>query len=148
MAQPTKRQRLWLVLRSMAVGSVATIGDLALLAMLVTGLGMHARVASAPALALGIVAQFVGNKLFAFQDHSRAWVRQGALFLAVEALGFGANLALYDFIMAHSSLPYLPVRLATTSLVYFGICLPLWSRIFETHRQAHEPGGNIPEVRP
>ena len=114
----------------MAVGSVATIVDLATLSVLVSGLGLNARVSSAPALALGIAAQFVGNKLFAFGDRSRAWMRQGLQFLAVEALGFVANLAIFDLVMAHTRLPYLPVRLCTTNLVYFGICLPLWSRIF------------------
>ena len=123
-------RRLALVARSMAVGFLATIIDLGTLALLVSGLGVHPRVASVPALSLGIVAQFVGNKLFAFGDRSRAWVRQGLQFLAVEALGFAANLVLYDLVIANTSLPYLPVRLGTTNVVYFGICLPLWSRIF------------------
>jgi putative flippase GtrA len=114
----------------MAVGSIATIMDLGTLALLVSGLHLSARLASAPALVLGIAAQFVGNKLFAFGDRSRAWMRQGAQFLAVEALGFVANLVIFDVVMAHTRLPYLAVRLCTTNLVYFGICLPLWSRIF------------------
>jgi len=114
----------------MAVGSIATIMDLGVLTFLVSGLGLSARIASAPALALGIAAQFVGNKLFAFGDRSRAWVRQGLQFLAVEALGFVANLGIFDLCMTHTRLPYLGVRLCTTNLVYFGICLPLWSCIF------------------
>lgn len=130
MARPPLVKRMWIVLRSMAVGAVATAVDLALMALLVSAMGLPARVASAPALTLGIAAQFVGNKLFAFEDRSRAWLRQGGQFLAVELLGFAANLLLYDLVMAHFELPYLLVRLATTSLVYFGICLPLWSRIF------------------
>ncbi len=125
------RQKLFITLRSMLVGGLATGIDLAVLALLVSVIGITPRIASAPALALGIVAQFVGNKLFAFADHSRKWLRQGAQFLAVEALGFVANLVLYDLVMAHAELPYLPVRLATTNLVYFGICLPLWSLIFK-----------------
>lgn len=139
-----KRRRLWVVLRSMIVGSLATVVDLALLALLVSGLNVPPRVASPPALAVGITAQFFGNKLFAFQDHSRAWLRQGALFMAVEALGFGVNLALYDLLIAHTTLPYLPVRMATTSLVYFGLCLPLWSRIFQQRRRAAAGNGDAP----
>ena len=123
-------QRLALIARSMAVGSIATVIDLGTLALLVSGFGVNARIASAPALALGIVAQFLGNKLFAFGDRSRAWVRQGLQFLTVEALGFVANLVLFDLVMAHTRWPYLPVRLCTTNVVYCGICLPLWSRIF------------------
>jgi putative flippase GtrA len=135
-ARPGQRawRRLALVARSMAVGSIATVIDLGTLGLLVSGLGLSPRVASAPALVLGIVAQFVGNKLFAFGDRSRAWVRQGLQFLMVEALGFVANLVLFDLVVTHTHWPYLPVRLCTTNVVYFGICLPLWSRIF--HRSA------------
>ena len=139
MAQRPFRARLFVILRSMAVGLIATAVDLAVLALAVSVMGWSPRVASPPALALGIAAQFIGNKWFAFGDRSRAWVRQGALFLAVEAVAFGANLALYDLVMAHSDLPYLPVRLATTSVVYFGLCLPLWSLIFKRR------GGANPE---
>jgi putative flippase GtrA len=130
-----------IVLRSMGVGAIATAVDFGLLALLVSGLGVDPRLASAPALALGVVAQFVGNKLVAFRDHSRAWLRQGALFFAVEALGFAANLVLYDLAMRATSGPYLLVRLVTTNVVYFGLCLPLWARIFRpSHGEAaHGP---------
>ncbi|HMR08838.1 MAG TPA: GtrA family protein [Polyangiaceae bacterium] len=131
MVNPKFLAGLWIVIRSSAVGLLATATDLVVLALLVSGVGMDPRVASLPALCLGIGIQFVGNKWFAFENRERAWARQGAQFLAVETLGFGANLVLFDLVMAHSSLPYLPVRLVTTSLVYFGICLPLWSRIFK-----------------
>ena len=120
------------MVRSAAVGVLATAADLVTLAILVSGFHFSPRAASLPALALGIGVQFVGNKLFAFGDQSRAWVRQGAQFLGVEVLGFIANLVLFDFAVTHTHLPYLPLRLVTTNLVYFGICLPLWSRIFRT----------------
>jgi putative flippase GtrA len=118
------------VARSCGVGIAATLTDLTTLAVLVQTVHLSPRVASLPALTLGIAVQFVGNKLFAFNDRSRAWMRQGAQFLGVEALGFIANLALFDFAVTHTSVPYLPLRLLTTNLVYFVICLPLWSRIF------------------
>jgi putative flippase GtrA len=116
--------------RSAGVGLLATLTDLVTLAVLVGGFHLSPRVASIPALTLGIIVQFVGNKLFAFGDRSRDWMRQGAQFLGVEALGFFANLALFDFAVTHTPVPYLPLRLITTNLVYFVICLPLWSRIF------------------
>ncbi|MFO0571565.1 MAG: GtrA family protein [Polyangiaceae bacterium] len=50
-------------------------------------------------------AQFVGNKLFAFEDRSKDWMRQGVQFLAVESLGFVANLVLYDLAVTHFQLP-------------------------------------------
>jgi putative flippase GtrA len=91
--------RMLTVLRSAAVGVLATAADLVALAVLVDGVGLSPRLANLPALAIGIAVQFAGNKWFAFGDRSPDWARQGA-------------------------------RIATTSIVYFCICLPLWSRIF------------------
>jgi putative flippase GtrA len=118
------------VARSAAIGLLATATDLVVLAALVSGLGVSPRVASVPALVLGIGVQFVGNKWFAFGDHSPRWARQGAQFLGVEAVGFVANLVLFDLAVTLTRLPYLPLRLLTTNLVYFCLCLPLWSLIF------------------
>ncbi len=114
----------------MGVGAIATITDLAMLTLLASGLHLGPRAASFPALASGIIVQFVGNKFFAFEDHSKRWAGQAALFLAVEALGLAANLTLFDVAVRALPIPYLFVRLLTTNVVYFGICLPLWSRIF------------------
>jgi len=132
---PTFLQGVLVVVRSAGVGIVATATDLVALAILVSGFGIDPRVASVPALALGVAIQFVGNKLFAFADPSRAWVRQGVQFLGVEAVGFVANLVLFDLALTLTHLPYLPLRLVTTNLVYFAICLPLWSRIFRTRME-------------
>jgi putative flippase GtrA len=96
---------------------------------------MSPRLASVPALALGIAVQFVGNKWFAFGDRTPGWLRQGAQFLGVEILGFVANLVLFDLALRFTHLPYLPLRLLTTNLVYFAICLPLWSLIFKSRTE-------------
>jgi putative flippase GtrA len=125
------------LLRSAAVGLLATAADLVALSVLVAGLGVSPRLASVPALVIGISVQFVGNKWFAFGDRSPRWAEQGLLFLAVEALGMATNLLLYDIAVTHTPLPYLAARIASTSIVYFGVCLPLWSRIF---RASGEPG--------
>jgi putative flippase GtrA len=118
------------VVRSAGVGSLATAVDLIALTILVHGWGLAPSQASIPALVLGVGAQFVGNKLFAFRDRSKDWLQQAALFGGVELGAFALNVALYDLAVTRTSLPYLPLRLATTSLVYFAFCLPLWSLIF------------------
>jgi putative flippase GtrA len=118
------------VARSAGVGLFATAVDLGALAVFVSGFDLAPRLASIPALALGITVQFVGNKLFAFRNRSSAWLEELGQFLAVEALGFVANAVLFDLLITHTSLPYLPLRIVTTSIVYFSICLPLWSKIF------------------
>jgi len=117
-------------LRSLAVGIAATALDLGILWLLVSGLGLSPRLASFPALALGVAAQFAGNKWFAFRDHSLGWRRQAGLFLGVEALGLVFNLVIFDRLIAWTPWPYLPCRLLSTALVYFALCLPLWARIF------------------
>ena len=116
--------------RSAVVGIVATGVDFLALISLVSGLGLPARVASLPALSLGIAVQFVGNKWLAFRDPSRDWLRQATTFLAIEALGFVCNAFCFDRLLAITHLPYVVCRALSTSLVYFGICLPLWSRLF------------------
>ena len=118
------------LLRSAGVGVLATGTDLALLAVLVSALHVPVRLASVAALSSGILVQFFGNKLLAFGDRSNRWLAQGAQFLGVETLGFLLNVALYDLAITHTKLPYFPLRLATTSIVYFLVCFPLWLRIF------------------
>lgn len=116
--------------RSAVVGLVATGLDFLVLIALVSGLGMPPRVASLPALSLGIAAQFVGNKWIAFRDPSRDWLRQAALFLGIEALGFVCNAVCFDRLLVLTQMPYVVCRALSTSIVYFGVCLPLWSRLF------------------
>jgi putative flippase GtrA len=130
---------LLVTLRSSVVGMVATLTDLVTLTLLVEVARLPARAASLPALILGVAIQFVGNKLFAFRDRSPAWLEQAVAFALVECLGVAANFLLFDLVMALGRLPYLPVRLATTSVVYFGVCLPLWNRIFVPADLASRP---------
>ncbi|NUP07276.1 MAG: GtrA family protein [Polyangiaceae bacterium] len=123
--------RLRTVIKSLGVGVFSSLIDFTVLAVLVSGAGVGARVASPFALVAGLSFQFVGNKVFAFEDKRPRWGRQAAMFLAVEALAFVANLALFDVAVRAVPLPYLVVRALCQSAVYFGLCLPLWSRIFD-----------------
>lgn len=126
----TPHRSLATVLRSAGVGAVATLTDLTALALLVHVGRISARAASPVALLLGVAVQFVGNKLVAFRDRDPRWASQAARFAAVEAVAFAANVALFDVAVQHVALPPVALRLVTTNLVYFGLCLPLWSRIF------------------
>lgn len=127
-------ERYQRVLRSAAVGLVATLVDLAALSVLISAFAWTPRSASLPALALGVATQFVGNKIFAFRNRERAWLRQGAKFAIVEAASFSLNIALFDIAVTRLPLPPVAVRLVTTSVVYFAFCLPLWSHIFREKR--------------
>jgi putative flippase GtrA len=100
------------------------------LTILVSGLGASPRVASIPALVLGALVQFVGNKRFAFRDRSPDWAGQSLQFAGVEMLGFAANAIIFDLLVAHTAVPYLVARCLGSFFVYVAICMPLWTRIF------------------
>ncbi len=126
-----KRLSLRTIVKSAGVGALSSFVDLAVMAVLVSGFAFSARVASPIALGAGLSCQFVGNKLFAFDDKRARWGKQALQFAMVEAIAFMANLALFDVAVRVVPLPYLLVRILTQSTVYFGLSLPLWSRVFE-----------------
>ena len=136
----TRTDQLTIAARSAGVGALATLIDLCVLALLVSGLGVPGRIANLPALALGVAVQFVGNKLFAFGDRSGAWLTQGVKFFAVESLGFVLNLTIFDLLVTHTPVPYLGARLISTLVVYYAVCLPLWARIFVPANVAAQQG--------
>jgi putative flippase GtrA len=134
--------------RSAGAGGVATLADLGTLTLLVSGLGVAARNASVPALIVGNVVMFFGQRL-AFRPTRREEVpacythagksaggdvrRQIALFAVVQLVGLGLNALAYD--LALRALPlaerwYVATRLATTNLVWLGYSFPLWHLVF------------------
>jgi putative flippase GtrA len=132
------------LLRSGAVGIAATLVDLATLTLLVELVGLPPAWANVPGLVAGVAVQFFGNKLFAFRDRSRAYLRQGTLFLLVEVGSFALNALAFHGLAVLLSVPYLLARLLATAAVYFGFSYPLWRRIFtpgraERRRQPPRP---------
>lgn len=127
-------KKLWIILKSAAVGGVATAIDLLVLTVLVELVHLDAHAANIPALVAGVAFQFFGNKLFAFDDrsekHAASWARQGAMFAAVEAGALALNAVLFHLAVTADVLPYLAARVLVQALVYFGFSLPLWTKIF------------------
>jgi|HubBroStandDraft_2_1064218.scaffolds.fasta_scaffold550171_2 putative flippase GtrA len=131
---PTPRMReLFQGLRAGAAGIVATAVDLLILTVLVSGFHVDARVASIPALLGGGIANFIGNRHFAFRAREGSLVRQAALYTVVELLGLGYGGLLYDsalrLIPAARPL-YWAVRLVTSHIVFLTWSYPLWRRVF------------------
>jgi len=116
--------------RSAIVGVVATLIDVLALTILVDGLGVAPAVANLPALSLGLLVQFFGNKYFAFNDRSRDLMRQGALFGVVEVGAILLNLLAFHLLAVTCGLPVQLARLIGSAGVYFGFSYPLWGRIF------------------
>jgi len=120
-------------LRAGAAGVVATAVDLGVLAVLVSGFHVDARVASIPALICGGLANFIGNRHFAFRAQEGSLLKQAALYTLVEVLGLAYAGFLYDAalrLVPHAAGLYWAVRLVTSHVVFLTWSYPLWRRVF------------------
>lgn len=116
--------------RSLGVGALATGTDLLALLLLVEVLGLRAPHANVPALAVGVVIQYFGNKYLAFGDRSRDHLRQGLAFLGVEAGTLALNALAFHVLVVHGAVPYGLARVLGSALVYVSFSYPLWRRVF------------------
>ena len=128
------------VLRALLAGGAATLADIAVLALLVSVVGLAPRLASLPALLAGGVVNFVGNRHFAFRATSGSLAKQAVLYTVVELAALAANGVLFDVVIR--LLPpglawaYVPVRLVTSHLVFLAWSYPLWRLVFRVPRPA------------
>jgi putative flippase GtrA len=128
------------VLRALLAGGAATLADVAVLALLVSAFGLAPRFASIPALVVGGVVNFLGNRHFAFRATSGSLAKQAVLYAVVELAALAANGVLFDVVMR--LLPpglawaYVPVRLVTSHVVFLAWSYPLWRLVFRVPRSA------------
>jgi putative flippase GtrA len=121
------------LLRAGIAGIAATAADIATLALLVSLLHVDARLASLPALVVGGVVNFVGNRHFAFRARAGHVGKQAAGYTAVEIVALALNGLLYDTVLRlvpGARALYWLVRLATSHAVFLGWSYPLWGRVF------------------
>jgi putative flippase GtrA len=121
------------LLRAGAAGIFATAIDLLVLSVLVSGFHVSAQVANIPALLAGGVANFVGNRWFAFRAQRGSLPKQALGYSLVEIVALALNGWL--FAVAMHALPqashlYWLVRIATTHLVFLAWSYPLWCLVF------------------
>ena len=131
--QASRLARFARVVRAGVAGAAATLVDLAVLGVLVSALHVDARVASVPALIAGGVANFVGNRHFAFRAQTGNLARQALLYTLVEVIALVMNGLLYDAVLRTWPMTigaYWAVRLATSHLVFLVWSYPLWRRVF------------------
>lgn len=124
--------------RSAVIGVLATLADLAMLALMVHGLGIAPAWANVPALALGLGIQFVGNKFWAFRETTTdpaALARQGSAFLAVEVVAFILNAGFFHIFAVALGAPALLARVVASALVYFGFSYRFWGMIFRSRSE-------------
>ena len=128
------------ILRALLAGGAATLADVGTLALLVSAFGLTPRAASVPALLVGGVVNFLGNRHFAFRATRGSVVRQAALYALVEALALAANGVLFDvamrFLPPALAWAYVPVRLVTSHVVFLAWSYPLWRLVFRVPREA------------
>ncbi len=126
------------LLRAGAAGIAATAVDVGTLALLVSVFHVDARVASIPALVAGGVANFVGNRYFAFRAKDGDFAKQALGYTAVEVVALALNGVLYDLalrtfpVAAHA---YWLVRLITSHAVFLAWSYPLWRKVFAERAQ-------------
>jgi len=130
------------LLRAGAAGIFATAIDLLVLTILVSGFHVSAQVANVPALVAGGVANFAGNRWFAFRAQHGSLPKQALGYTVVEVVALALNgwlfaLAIHQFPQA--SHLYWLVRLATTHLVFLAWSYPLWCLVFRSRQRAGRP---------
>jgi putative flippase GtrA len=131
------RALLLRLLRSAGAGGVATLVDLASLTAMVSLLHLSPRAASVPALTLGSIAMFFGQKHFVFRSRARGGrvAREVVLFAIVQLVGLALNAVLYDGLLRASPLAthwYVAARLLTTNVVWLGFSFPTWHYVFRS----------------
>ncbi len=131
--------RLFRFLRSLLAGGAATLVDLGVLAILVSGFGLSPRIANVPALVAGGVVAFFGNRHFAFRATGGKVSEQAALFAVVEIIALALNGLLFDAAVralpGHTDL-YALVRLVTSHVVFVAWSYPLWRLVFRPRAPA------------
>lgn len=112
------------------MGLLATLADMALIALLVHGLAVSPALANVPALSVGLLIQFWGNKRYAFRDESPVSTRQTSAFLAVEVVAFALNAVFFHVLAVGLEVTPLLSRALASGFVYFAFSYRLWRIIF------------------
>jgi putative flippase GtrA len=138
------------LLRSAGAGAAATLVDLAFLTGLVSLAGVSPRAASVPALVLGNVVTFFGQKYFAFRAQRAHVTGQAASFVLVEGGGFVLNVLLFELVLRllpAATLHYALTRLLTTNAVWLLYSFPLWHLVFRP-KNAAKPVASLRKSTP
>lgn len=121
--------------RSLLAGAAATFADMAVLALAVGALGLSARLANLPALLVGAIVQFFGNRHFAFRATAGRLDRQLGWFAATELVALALNGLLFELVASRITLTA-TLAVGLRALIGFAVFIcwshPLWRRIFHT----------------
>ena len=121
------------LLRSGGAGALAAGTDLATLTLLVQVAGVPPRAASVPALALGAIVMFFGQKYLAFKSSGKPSLREMVLFALVQLGGFALTALLFDLLLRVAPLAqahYVVSRMIVTNVVWLAYSFPLFHFVF------------------
>ena len=121
------------VLRSGVAGAAATAADLATLWLLVEVVHLQPRAANVPALLVGGIVNFLGNRSYAFRANAGSLTKQIIGYTTVEGVALALNGLLYDAVLRFipgAEASFELVRLATTAVVFLLWSYPLWRLVF------------------
>jgi putative flippase GtrA len=136
------------LLRAGLAGLVATGADVATLSILVGLAHLTPRSANVPALVVGGVVNFIGNRRYAFRARQGNIAKQALGYSVVEIIALGLNGLVYDTVLRifpAAGRVFWLVRLGTTNLVFLAWSYPLWTRVF---RRPSPPPNGVPMARP
>jgi putative flippase GtrA len=128
--------------RAGAAGICATAVDLATLTLLVSGFHLSPHVANVPALVMGGLANFVGNRHFAFRSSHESLPKQALGYTVVEIVALALNGWLFELalrLFPHATHAYWALRLATSHMVFLLWSYPLWCFVFKSASPARSP---------
>lgn len=133
---------VWQTVRAGAAGLFATAADLVTLTVLVSGLRVSPHVANVPALLSGGVANFVGNRRFAFRARTEPLGRQVAGYVLVELVALALNGWLFELalrLFPGATHAYWALRLVTSHIVFLLWSYPLWCFVFRVRQRGGRP---------
>lgn len=119
-------------LKASGVGLLASALDLAVLTLLVRGLGLSAQAANVPALLAGAMVQFLGARHVVFGASEAGVGPQLARFVLAELGTLTLNALLFAALTRWTPLPFPLARLAATSLVFVAYSFPAWTGVFRS----------------
>ena len=119
-------ERVFRFLRTLLVGSWATVADFAVLALCVRVLELEPSLARAPGLLVGGLVQFFGSRSYAFRAQSGSVSRQAKLFVLHELVGMPLNLLMFRLMLsAMSFAPAEAVSLLANFVVFLVYSYPV-----------------------
>jgi putative flippase GtrA len=131
------------LVRSGGAGSLATVADMGSFWILVRFFAIDPVPARLPALLLGSVVMFLGNKYFVFQRHSaQTLARETILFTVVQAVGIALTNWVFRVLLGLSPTfeqHYILVGLVANNLTWLGYFFPLWHYVFKAQESKAEP---------